>query len=90
MTAGVSTYNPDLSELPSLITSVEDYYRQTGYPIRYLVPDDDPGMVLLFSVSVVLSPSFEMSLDVAYQEGLLTVKTAAIGARYFPALLHYL
>ena len=89
MTAGVSTYNPDLSELPSLITSVEDYYRQTGYPIRYLVPDDDPGMVLLFSVSVVLSPSFEMSLDVAYQEGLLTVKTAAIGARYFPALLHF-
>lgn len=88
-TAGISTYSADFAELRNLLTSVEDYYRQTGYRIRYQVPDDSPSIVLLFSANAVFSSSFEMSLDVTRQEGFLTVKSAGISARYFPAFLNF-
>lgn len=89
-TAGVSTYDPDLGELLNLVTSVEDYYRQTGYPVPYQAPDNSSSVLLLCSASAVFSSSFEMGLDIAYQEGLLTMKGVGVSARYFPAFLRIL
>jgi hypothetical protein len=82
---GVATYKPDAGSVWHLLGGIEEHYRSYGYPVDHETPDDSRPLAVCFSATVVVSPSFDVSLDVIRQEGFVKYKSVGLRGRYFPA-----
>jgi len=85
---GISTSASDFGGIQQLVTTVEDHYREQGYPVRESSVDPKLGPLLWFSLGLDLAPAFGLTLETSTAlGGDCTMKTVAASVVYRPSFL---